>query len=123
MTAFISFTVDQKGRTLAGEPVLHCLQEMEAGGADAVGINCASGIDRLLPLFAEAVPLLHTPVLVKASAARYRDGQAVGTLPPAEYAGYVRRLRDAGVSVFGGCCGTTPAHIAAMRAVLDEKKP
>ena len=53
----------------------------------------------------------------------YRDGQAVGTLPPAEYAGYVRRLRDAGVSVFGGCCGTTPAHIAAMRAVLDEKKP
>ena len=77
----------------------------------------------LLPLFAEAVPLLHTPVLVKASATRYRDGQAVGTLPPAEYAGYVRRLRDAGVSVFGGCCGTTPVHIAAMRAVLDEKKP
>ena len=123
MTAFISFTVDRKGRTLAGEPVLRCLQEMEAGGADAVGINCASGIDRLLPLLTEAVPLLHTPVLVKANATRYRDGQAVGTLPPAEYAGYVRRLRDAGVSVFGGCCGTTPAHIAAMRAVLDEKKP
>lgn len=123
MTAFISFTVDQKGCTLAGEPVLRCLQEMEAGGADAVGINCASGIDRLLPLLTEAVPLLHTPVLVKANAARYRNGQAIGTLPPAEYAGYVRRLRDAGVSVFGGCCGTTPAHIAAMRAVLDEKKP
>lgn len=122
LTAFISFTVDPKGRTLCGEPLLRCLQEMEAAGADAVGVNCSSGIDTLLPLLEEAVPLLHTPVLVKANASLYQNGQMVGSLSPAEYAEYVRRMRDIGVSVFGGCCGTTPAHIAAMRAVLDEKK-
>lgn len=123
MTAFVTFTVDPKGHTLAGEPIPRCLREMEESGADAVGINCSSGIDLLLPLLAETVPLLHAPVLVKANASLYRDGQMTGTLSPAEYAGYVRRMRDIGVSVFGGCCGTTPAHIAAMRAVLDEKKP
>ena len=88
--------------------------------ADIVGINCGQDIDLTL----EAVGLLRTvtdkPVLAKPNAGipEYVKGKIVYSLGPGDLVDYARRFLDAGANIIGGCCGTTPGHIAAMRAVV-----
>jgi len=122
LSCFISFSVDQNGRNLSGQTLEHCLKEMQEKGAAAVGVNCSSGIDTLPPLLEKLVPELTVPVLVKANASLFKQGQMIGSVSPADYAEYIRRLREIGVRIVGGCCGSTPAHIAAIRSLLDSEK-
>jgi len=91
-------------------------------GAAAIGANCGAGpanyvnITRLLR---EATEL---PVWVKPNAGLpvMRDGQTVFPMGPAEFAGFVPALVEAGASFIGGCCGTTPAHVREIRRRLEQ---
>ena len=92
-------------------------------GADAVGINCSSGPDQM----GSVVRMMHraagdTPIAAKPNAGLPErvDGGVVYHCPPEEFAAYARAFAAAGVRIFGGCCGTTPAHIAALREALAE---
>jgi 5-methyltetrahydrofolate--homocysteine methyltransferase len=93
-------------------------------GADALGANCGTGLD--LAGYADIVGRLRTaaPGLVllcrpNAGTPRLQGEVVVYDLSPGELARDVGLLTEAGAAIVGGCCGTTPAHIAALRAVLN----
>jgi 5-methyltetrahydrofolate--homocysteine methyltransferase len=105
-----------------GVPIERMMRALEANLPDAVGANCAIDAERML----QAVTLLHErfdlPVWAKPQA-RLSDkcASGVSSETPEKFARHARALADAGAAAIGGCCGTTPASIAALRAALDRE--
>lgn len=96
------------------------LQEM---GASAVGMNCCSGPDQVESLVSCLCRKLEIPVIAKPNAGLPiidDQGHAIYDLGPEQYAKGMRRLIDAGARLVGGCCGTEPAHIRALKNVIEE---
>ena len=115
-----SFTCDENGRTLSGTDVLAALIVMQGMGVSAFGLNCSTGPDAMLEQLRRLTPYATVPLIAKPNAGlpRMVDGKTVFDCPPEEFASYVPALAEAGVRIFGGCCGTTPAHIAALREAV-----
>ena len=90
-----------------------------------MGINCSLGPAEVAPLAERMASWARCPLMVQANAGlpHVVDGVTVFDIGPEEYAAAVADMLDAGVTVVGGCCGTTPAHIAAERALLDGRVP
>ena len=115
---------DGSFRTMMGNTVEDCLNRALAGGAQIVGANCGTdlGLDDYREL-AEALVAASAgrPVALQpnAGAPRNTPDGAVYDATPAEMAALAGDLRDAGVRLVGGCCGTTPAHLAAIAATLS----
>ena len=122
---FVSFTVEEHGRTITGTDALAALTVMQAMGADAFGLNCSTGPEAMLEQLRRLAPHAAVPLIAKPNAGLPEtvDGQAVYRCAPEEFASYVPALAQAGVRIFGGCCGTTPAHIAAVKAAVDALPP
>ena len=119
-----SLSVVDDGRTPGGDPLLPALLKLRAAGADAVGVNCAVGphavYDALAPIMAD----LDGPVFVMPNAGypqRIED-RAVYESAPEYFRRYARDFVALGATVIGGCCGTTPDHIAAMRPEVEGKR-
>ncbi|MDZ7640089.1 MAG: homocysteine S-methyltransferase family protein [Bryobacterales bacterium] len=93
------------------------VRAMEEAGADAVGANCGNGVEAFPAICARMRAASGLPLWIKANAGMPEivNGEAVyGTLP-AHFASYLPALLAAGASFVGGCCGTSPAFIAALR--------
>ena len=88
----------------------------EEFGADAVGANCSYGPDLLLPIIEEYAGCTSLPIVAKPNAGMpdMTSGKAVYDIGPEDFAGYMQRLVEAGATVIGGCCGTTPEYINAL---------
>ena len=90
-------------------------------GADAVGINCSSGPDQMgsvVRMMKRAAP--DTPIAAKPNAGLptiLETGEAVYSMGPADFARHMQALKADGARLLGGCCGTEPAYIAALRAL------
>jgi len=114
-------TVKGEYRTMMGvDPIAAMTAGIEAG-ADIVGANCGNGIERMI----EIVGIMRSvnkdiPILVHANAGLPQsiDGKDVFPETPEEMAEAAPRLAKAGANIIGGCCGTTPAHIKAMKEAL-----
>ncbi len=119
---FVSFTCDKNGRTLMGTDVCAALQIMQGMGAAVFGLNCSMGPKELAEQVERLYALSEIPILVKPNAGLPTevDGKTVYSVGPEEFAGYIPALAKAGASVFGGCCGTDPEYIAAIKKALDE---
>lgn len=113
-----SVTVDSGGRTLSGTLPLSVLLTMQKLGAAAVGLNCSMGPDGMAPLLAEIAPYASVPLLAKPNAG-LPDQNGNFAMTPDDMATAAIGLFEAGATVVGGCCGTTPQHIAALRAAAD----
>ena len=89
--------------------------------ADIVGINCGQDIDLTLEAVGALRDLTDKPILAKPNAGipEYVKGKIFYSLTPDDLAAYAKRFAEAGANIIGGCCGTTPDHIAAMRAVVS----
>ena len=90
-------------------------------GADAIGVNCSNGPDLLDSVVRGVKAVSPVPVLAKPNAGlpvMTDDGHAVYSMGPEAFAGHMKALIDTGASLLGGCCGTTPAHIQALKAIL-----
>ena len=118
-------TLKGEYRTMMGvSPTEAALAAIEAG-AHVIGANCGNGMERMVEIVREmraAAPA--TPILVHANAGLPRSVDGVDIFPetPADMAARVPALVVAGANIIGGCCGTTPAHIKAIkRAVLGLK--
>ncbi|MDY6029743.1 MAG: homocysteine S-methyltransferase family protein [Acidaminococcaceae bacterium] len=112
----VTMTFDETGKLLTGASVEAAAAMCEGLGVDAIGFNCGIGpaqVRKLLPQLLDAVEL---PVIVNPNAGmpHQRDGKTYFDVAPEEYAELMYQLATDGVSVLGGCCGTTPAHIGAM---------
>jgi methionine synthase I (cobalamin-dependent) len=111
-------TATMMGNTPAD--LAHLAQEL---GADAVGANCGHGPEgyiRVAELLRAATSL---PVWIKPNAGLPQvaaDGTTTVPMGPAEFAGFAARLVAAGANFLGGCCGSTPRHISALRNAIDE---
>lgn len=120
----VSLTYQTDGRTLYGttpEIATVVLQEL---GVDAIGINCSTGPEDMLAPVKKMAEYATIPVFAKPNAGlpRLENGKTVFDTTPEAFAACGRELVEAGASLIGGCCGTTPAHIKALsEAVADMK--
>lgn len=121
-----TFTFDRtptgEYRTVMGHTVDQVVQAITNAGADIVGTNCGNGISGMIDLVREirtAEP--NRPLLVQPNAGipREKNGSVTWPDPPEKMASMIPELIEAGANIVGGCCGTTPGHIRAMRKVLD----
>jgi len=124
VVAQMAFTEDLV--TFTGRPAAEVARVLRGLGVDALGANCSVGSSTLFEVLeqmvgeAGGVPLSIQPNAGLPS----RIGERLMYLSsPAYMAEYAGRMIDAGARMVGGCCGTTPQHIAAMREVLDRKAP
>ena len=125
LPAFVTMTFQEDGRTFLGTTPEVAALTLSSLGAAAVGINCSLGPAEVAPLAERMAPWARCPLMVQANAGlpHVVDGVTVFDIGPEEYAAAVSGMLDAGVTVVGGCCGTTPAHIAAERALLASRTP
>jgi methionine synthase I (cobalamin-dependent) len=111
-----------RDRTMMGVTPEQAAEELTAAGADVIGANCGAGIEGYIPLCSRMTAATHRPVWIKANAGlpELEDGQVVYRTTPEEFAGHVMSLLDAGAKFVGGCCGTSPKFIEAIRKQLDS---
>jgi 5-methyltetrahydrofolate--homocysteine methyltransferase len=116
-------TVNGDYRTMMGVSPEQMVEAMIEAGADIVGTNCGNGIERMIDIVkAMRAVASDVPILVHANAGLPVNVNGVDTFPetPEEMASQVAGLVAAGANIIGGCCGTTPAHISAMRAAVTS---
>lgn len=120
-----TFSFQSDGKAYFDGSAAEAAAALEALGADAVGVNCASGPDQLESVVRQLRGACALPVAAKPNAGLPRideNGEAVYSLAPEAFARAMLRLRDAGASLLGGCCGTTEEHIRALRAQVCSAK-
>ena len=115
----------EDGKLLTGADVDCVAAILEGLHADAIGLNCGFGPDRMLQFVERLAAATSLPIAVKPNAGlpTVVDGRTVFTVGPDDFACDVAALVNAGASIVGGCCGTTPAHIAALRTSLPHPLP
>lgn len=123
LPVFATMTFGEDGRTFLGTTPAIAATTLSALGASAVGLNCSLGPTELAPLVGELAPHDRALVMAQPNAGlpRIQDGETVFDVGPDEFARAMEAILDAGATVVGGCCGTTPAHIAALSALLDAR--
>lgn len=112
----ISMTYNEDGRTLYGTNPETAVVVLQSLGADAIGINCSTGPEEMIPLVERMKKYTNVPILAKPNAGMPEliDGETVYAMTPEQFAEYGRRLVEAGAGIIGGCCGTTKEHITAL---------
>jgi 5-methyltetrahydrofolate--homocysteine methyltransferase len=107
--------------TIMGVSVAAAAAGLAEAGADAVGSNCGTGIVHMVAIAREFRAVSRLPLVIQANAGLPISvaGRTVYDETPAFLAEKARELLEIGVSVIGGCCGTTPEHIRALRAMVD----
>lgn len=118
--AMYSFTMQPDGALLSGADGGQVLSELEEAGAAAVGFNCVAA-DMMTPyLVAKLRRSVKIPLICKPNAGIptiNAEGVAEYAQTPEEFADVMRQCRENGATLLGGCCGTTPAFIAALKAI------
>lgn len=114
-------TVTGEFRSMMGISPTEMVQALIDAGAELIGANCGNGIAGMVGIVEEirkANPDI--PILVHANAGMpvYQDGETVFPEKPEEMAALVPKIIAAGANIIGGCCGTTPEHIARVRGVV-----
>jgi 5-methyltetrahydrofolate--homocysteine methyltransferase len=108
-------------RTIMGTSVAEAARALEDAGADAVGSNCGNGIADMVEVAREFRGVTALPLVIQPNAGlpRAQEGRLVYDETPEAMAEEARALVALGVELVGGCCGTTPAHVRALRAMAD----
>lgn len=109
-----------KDRTMMGTTPEQAAAILTEAGADVIGSNCGQGVAGFVKICRRLHAATDRPIWIKANAGlpEMIDGQTVYRQTPEEFAEYVPQLIEAGASMLGGCCGTTPDFIAAVRKRL-----
>jgi len=107
-------------RTMMGQTPEEAAEALAAAGALVIGTNCGKGAEQMLPICRRLRSATSLPLWVKPNAGlpELVDGRAVYRTGPAEWTRRMRAIVEAGADLVGGCCGTTPAHVAALAADL-----
>ncbi len=121
LPVMVSMTFEH-GVSLTGSSPEIFAETMQNLGADVVGTNCSLGPDEMLPVVRELLDVCACPVMAEPNAGlpELRDGQTVFPMGPESFAQKTASFAAMGVGVLGGCCGTTPEHVAALARALDS---
>lgn len=122
LPVFATVTLDEKGKMLTGGNVESVTALLEGLGVDVIGLNCGLGPVQLLPFVNQMVQVASVPVLVNPNAGlpRNENGKTVYDIDSDAFAREMQKIAESGVSLLGGCCGTTPEHIRKMRALCEQ---
>lgn len=120
---FVTMSFQENGRTFLGVDPASAAVTLCALGADAVGVNCSLGPAELLPVVETFLNYSSVPIMVQPNAGLpvMQDGKTVYTVTPDDFAECVNRMFDIGVTIAGGCCGTSPDYIRAVRKKADSR--
>jgi len=114
-------TVHGDYKTMMGVSPIQAIKAMEEAGVDIAGANCGNGIERMIEIVTEMRKInKNIPILIHANAGLPQNINGVDVFPesPEDMAKIVPDLVKAGANIIGGCCGTTPAHIAAIKKAI-----
>ena len=123
LPVFVTMSFEERGRTFTGCTPAAMARTLEGLGADAIGLNCSLGPDRLLPILKEVCANTRLPVIAKPNAGLPDPVDGHYDMGPEAFAAAVLPCLEAGVTIFGGCCGTSPDYIRALKQVLAGKTP
>lgn len=118
-----TMTFDTRGHTMMGVSPEQAVLALTTWGADAVGGNCGNGPDELLAVIRRmrtAAPDARLVAKSNAGMPELVDMRAVYRTDPVTMASCAAAMRDAGATIIGGCCGTTPDHLAAMATIATD---
>ena len=125
LPVFVSNAFGEDGKLLTGASPAAMVALLEGMGAAAIGVNCSLGPKALSPIVKEYLHYASIPVILKPNAGlpHAEDGKTVYDVTPKAFAEEVLSLVRLGVRAAGGCCGTTPAHIAETVAATRDIVP
>lgn len=112
-----SLTCEADGSLFFGGNIFDAAETLAEMGAAAVGCNCSVGPDQLEAVIANIASRVSVPVIAKPNAGLpviTETGEAVYSMNPEEFGLHMSKLKAAGASVLGGCCGTSPAYIRSL---------
>ena len=122
LPVFATLSFDTNLRTMMGVSPAMAVQAMSEMGVDVIGANCGRGLDEMRIIAAQLAEAgagrVRLMVQSNAGLPKLQGDTFVFDGTPEEMAGYAVEMRDLGFTVIGACCGSTPAHIAAMREAL-----
>lgn len=119
-----SLTMEADGHLLFGGSAGEAVETLQAMGACAVGLNCSVGPDQLESVVRAMKAVATVPVIAKPNAGMpVMDDKGIAhySMEPGDFAAAMVRLVDAGASIVGGCCGTNPEYIRALRRAVKER--
>ena len=124
LPVMVSMTFEENGRTFTGCSIEAMALLLEGLGADAAGINCSLGPDEIYPLAKKLCESTSLPIFVKPNAGLPDPETGEYKIDPKEFGKSLERYVDLGISMVGGCCGTTPEYIKVLSETVGkmEKK-
>lgn len=124
LPVFATMIFDSKGKLLTGGNVESTVALLEGLGVDALGINCGLGPVQMKDILKDILRVASVPVIVNPNAGlpRSEGGKTVYDIDAEEFASVMEEISDMGANVLGGCCGTTPEHIAGTVRRCREKE-
>ncbi len=123
--ATMTFDVIPQGCvTIMGNGVAEVCNKLKEAGANVIGSNCGNGTKNMITIAKEFLSNTELPIIIQSNAGipTIIDDQVVYQETPEEFANFTKIFMNLGISIIGGCCGTTPDHIRAMRQMVDTHK-
>lgn len=121
-----TLTFESDGRTLYGTDAVTAAVVLESLGVSAIGVNCSAGPDRMQELVHSMAEITDIPIIAKPNAglpAIDAQGNTCYDMEPEEFVRGMQKLIEAGASIVGGCCGTTPEYIKLLKEAVGTKRP
>ena len=122
LPVFASMTFEQSGRTFLGVRADCAAMSLAALGVEAVGVNCSLGPKEVAPILRAMRAVTDLPLILKPNAGLPDPATGEYNTTAAEFAAACAELTDIGAAYIGGCCGTSPEFIAALRTALEGKE-
>lgn len=121
LPVIVTMTVESSGRTMYGTSAAAALVTLESMGADAVGLNCSTGPDQMISLIRKMRDYATVPLVVKPNAGLpvLSGNETTYSMDKEDFALHMKALVEAGASIVGGCCGTTPEYIRRLRETVQ----
>ena len=118
---FVTCVYDETCRLMTGADPETMVTLLEGLGVDALGANCSLGPDKLLPIVKRLAAASSTPIIINPNAGlpEVVDGKNVYKTTPTDFASEMQKIAEAGACILGGCCGTTPEYIKALREATE----
>ncbi len=125
LPVMVTMTFDETAHTLYGTEPETAMLVLQGLGADAVGVNCGAGPEKCLEIVRRMKAVANVPVIAKPNAGmpRLAGGETVYDQTPEVFAKEMKLLVEAGAGILGGCCGTTPDHIAYLYETFEKAFP
>ena len=125
LPVFVSNAYSENGKLMTGASPAAMVALLEGMGADAIGVNCSFGPDKLAPIIREYLQCASVPLLLKPNAGLPQsiDGKTIYNTSAEDFAAITGDLVREGVRIAGGCCGTTPYYIRALADNISQLTP